>query len=390
MEKWNGWNLDRDPPLVLRESREPDLLSMHTPRVIFHLDMDAFYASVEQRDTPEWRGKPVIVGGLPERRGVVCAASYEARKFGVRSAMASVTAGRLCPDGIFVRPRMETYRDESHAIMEIVRRFAGELVQQVSVDEAYLDVTAQLPDHPDHDALLASAQPLAREIKHAIHSERGLTATIGIAPNKLLAKIASSSFKPDGLTLVADSTKSAFLRPLPVAAIHGVGRVTEAALQQAGYLTIADLQDTSTDLRSLVGSWGRELKRMAHGEDDRPLDLGDEVKSISSENTFARDTADRPVLRACLKEQADELAQKLAKYRLAAGTVSVKVRYSDFTTLTRQLSVEEPLEDAATIYRFACWLLARHQLVKRPLRLLGLGLSGLQEVNLRQLHLGFD
>ena len=361
---------------------------MSAPRVIFHLDMDAFYASVEQRDQPEWRGKPVIVGGLPERRGVVCAASYEARKSGVRSAMASVTAGRLCPDGIFVRPRMEVYRDESQAIMEIVRRFAGELVQQVSVDEAYLEVTARLPAIPDPDALLISAQPLAREIKEAIRRERCLTATIGIAPNKLLAKIASSSFKPDGLTLVTESGKAAFLRPLPVGAIHGVGRVTEAALQKAGYQTIADLQDTPTDLRSLVGSWGRELKRMAHGEDDRPLDLGDEVKSISSENTFARDTADRPVLRACLREQADELAQKLAKYRMAASTVSVKVRYGDFTTLTRQFSVEEPLEDAATIYRFACWLLARHQLVKRPLRLLGLGLSGLQEVNLRQLTLG--
>jgi DNA polymerase-4 len=361
---------------------------MSASRVIFHLDMDAFYASVEQRDQPEWRGKPVIVGGPPERRGVVCAASYEARKSGVRSAMASVTAGRLCPEGIFVRPRMEVYRDESQAIMEIIRRFAGELVQQVSVDEAYLDVTARLSANPDHDALLDSAQPLARELKAAIYHERGLTATIGIAPNKLLAKIASATFKPDGLTLVAESGKAAFLRPLPVGAIHGVGRVTEAALQKAGYQTIADLQDTPTDLRSLVGSWGRELKRMAHGEDDRPLDLGDEVKSISSENTFARDTADRPVLRACLREQAEELAQKLAKYRMAASTVSVKVRYGDFTTLTRQVSVEEPLEDAATIYRFACWLLARHQLVKRPLRLLGLGLAGLQEVNLRQLTLG--
>ena len=360
---------------------------MSVPRVIFHLDMDAFYASVEQRDTPEWRGKPVIVGGPPERRGVVCAASYEARKSGVRSAMPSVTAGRLCPDGIFVRPRMQIYREESHAILEIVRRFAGELVQQVSVDEAYLEVTDRIPADPDHDRLLDAARPLAQAIKQTIYEERKLTATIGIAPNKLLAKIASSSFKPDGLTVVAASTKAAFMRPLPVGAIHGVGRVTEAALQKTGLLTVADLQDTTTDLRSVVGSWGRELKRMAHGEDDRPLDLGDEVKSISSENTFEKDTADRPVLRACLREQADELAQKLAKYRLAAGTVSVKVRYSDFTTLTRQLSVEEPLEDAATIYRFACWLLARHQLVRRPLRLLGLGLSGLQEVNLRQLTL---
>lgn len=360
---------------------------MSPPRVIFHLDMDAFYASVEQRDQPAWAGKPVIVGGPPERRGVVCAASYEARKFGVRSAMASVTAGRLCPDGIFVRPRMDTYRDESHAIMEIVRRFAGDLVQQVSVDEAYLDVTGQLASSENHDVLLKSAVPLASEIKAAIRAERHLTATIGIAPNKLLAKIASSSFKPDGLTLVPESGKKAFLRPLPVGAIHGVGRVTEQSLRQAGLETIADLQDTSTDLRSLVGSWGRELKRMAHGEDDRPLDLEDEIKSISSENTFARDTADRAALRGCLREQAGELAEKLARHRLAAGTVQVKVRYSDFTTLTRQISIEEPLEDAAAIYRFACWLLARHELVKRPLRLLGLGVSGLREVTLRQLRL---
>jgi DNA polymerase-4 len=377
-------------------------------RVIFHLDMDAFYASVEQRDQPEWRGKPVIVGGSPERRGVVCAASYEARKFGVRSAMASMTAGRLCPDGIFVRPRMDVYREESRAIMAIVGRFAGSLVQQVSVDEAYLDVTAQLPAGPvetieaeppvlpatppqlEHDSLLERALPLARRIKDSIREERGLTATIGIAPNKLLAKIASSSFKPDGLTLVRESGKADFLRPLPVGAIHGVGRVTEAALRQAGFETIADLQDTTTDLRSLVGSWGPELQRMARGEDDRPLDLDDEVKSISSENTFPRDTADRTVLRACLREQAAELAEKLARHRLAAGTVQVKVRYSDFTTLTRQLSVEEPVEDAASIYRFACWLLARHQLVKRPLRLLGLGLSGLREVSVRQLRLGLE
>src|SRR6186997_1383328 len=167
---------------------------MPSPRVIFHLDMDAFYASVEQRENPTWRGKPVIVGASPERRGVVCAASYEARKFGVRSAMPSVNAWRLCPEGIFVRPRMDAYRAESDAIMEIVRQFGGDLVQQVSVDEAYLEVTPQLPESETHDALLESARPLARQIKEAIRSSRRLTATIGIAPNKLLAKIASSQF----------------------------------------------------------------------------------------------------------------------------------------------------------------------------------------------------
>jgi DNA polymerase-4 len=363
---------------------------MSAPRVIFHLDMDAFYASVEQRDHPEWRGQPVIVGGSPDRRGVVCAASYEARKFGVRSAMAAATAGRLCPAGIFVRPRMDVYRDESRTIMEIVTRFGGDLVQQVSVDEAYLEVTPQLPPCDTHDALLESALPLARQIKDAIRSQRNLTATIGIAPNKLLAKIASSHFKPDGLTLVLDSEKAAFLRPLPVGAIHGVGRVTEQALVYAGFKTIADIQDTDRDLRPFVGSWGPELRRMAFGEDHRSLNTSDEIKSISSENTFPHDTADRAILRECLREQAADLGKRLQRHRLAAGTVQVKVRYGDFTTLTRQISVEEPLEDPVTIYRFGCWLLARHQLVKRSLRLLGLGVSGLREVTVRQLKLPFE
>lgn len=359
--------------------------AMIAPRVIFHLDMDAFYASVEQRDHPEWRGLPVIVGSPPDRRGVVCAASYEARKFGIRSAMPSMTAGRLCPTGIFVRPRMDTYREESHEIMRIVGRFAGELVQQVSVDEAYLEVTGhvaaeEITTVAEHDAMLNRAVPLAEQIKAAILAERNLTATVGIAPNKLLAKIASSNFKPDGLTLVLESEKNVFLRPLPVGALHGVGKVTEQALHKAGIRTVADLQAYPGDLRPYVGSWAGDLKRMAVGEDDRALELGDDVKSISSENTFLRDTAHRPTLRQCLREQADEIAARMQKRRLAARTVQVKVRYSDFTTLTRQISVEEPICDSAMIYRLSCWLLARHQLVKRPLRLLGVGTSGLVDV----------
>ena len=364
---------------------------MPAARVIFHLDMDAFYASVEQRENLEWRGKPVIVGSPPDRRGVVCAASYEARKFGVRSAMPSVTAGRLCPEGIFVRPHMELYKTESREIMSIVQGFAGEQVQQVSVDEAYLDVTAHVNGGAgDPDTLLEAALPLAREIKAAIKDRRGLTATIGVAPNKLLAKIASSNFKPDGLTLVKDSEKTAFLRPLPVGALHGVGKVTEQALLRAGLKTVADMQDFTGDLRSYVGSWGTELKRMAFGEDDRPLELGDDIKSVSSENTFLHDTAHRPTLRHCLREQAEEIAGRLQKRRLAARTVQVKVRYGDFTTLTRQVSVEEPIDDERSIYRFGCWLLGRHQLVKRPLRLLGLGVAGLGEVTIRQMVLPFE
>ena len=358
-------------------------------RVILHLDMDAFYASVEQRDRPELRGRPVIVGSPPTQRGVVCAASYEARKFGVRSAMPSVTAGRLCPAGVFIRPRMAVYQAESREVMAIVTALAGPLIQQVSIDEAYLDVSARCAGS-SADASLESARPLARELKAAIRAQRQLTATIGVAPNKLLAKLASDFQKPDGLTLVRESEKIAFLRPLPVRSLHGVGRVTEENLVGAGLRTVGDLQDYPGDLRALVGSWGPELKRFAVGEDDRPLELGDDVKSISSENTFLRDTDDRPTLRACLREQADDIAGKLTRRRLAAHTVQVKIRYGDFTTLTRQISVEEPLADARAIYRLGCWLLARERLVNRPLRLIGLGVSGLADAEQVQLTLPLE
>ena len=358
-------------------------------RVIFHLDMDAFYASVEQRDNPALKGKPVIVGSPPTQRGVVCAASYEARKFGVKSAMPSMTAGRLCPKGVFLRPRMEAYRAESHEIMAIVQELAGELIQQVSVDESYVDVSAQ-HQADSADASLELALPLAKQIKAAIRQRRQLTATIGVAPNKLLAKLASDFQKPDGLTLIRDSEKVEFLRPLAVRSLHGIGKVTEENLQRAGIHTVGDLQNHSGDLRALVGSWGPELKRFAFGEDDRPLDLGDEVKSISSENTFLRDTDDRPTLRACLKEQSEDIARSLGKRRLAARTVQVKVRYGDFTSLTRQISMEEPLTEAKDIYRLGCWLLGRERLVNRPLRLLGLGVSGLVEAQIQQLSLPFS
>lgn len=357
-------------------------------RVIFHLDMDAFYASVEQRDHPALKGKPVIVGSPPTQRGVVAAASYEARKFGVRSAMPSVTAGRLCPKGIFVWPRMEAYRAESQEIMALVQEFAGELIQQVSVDEAYVDVsTAHQADTADRS--LELSLPLARQLKAVIQARRQLTATIGIAPNKLLAKLASDFQKPDGLTLIRESEKVKFLQPLPVRSLHGIGRVTEENLHRAGLRTVGDLQNHPGDLRAIVGSWGRELKRFAFGEDDRPLELGDEVKSISSENTFLRDTEHRPTLRACLREQADDIALSLAKRRLAARTVQVKVRYGDFTSLTRQISMEEPLTEAKEIYRLGCWLLGREKLVNRPLRLLGLGVSGLVDSQTSQLCLPF-
>jgi len=366
-----------------------------TPRIIFHLDMDAFYASVEQRDQPALRGRPVIVGGSPARRGVVCAASYEARQFGIRSAMPSSTAGRLCPNGVFMPPRMDQYREESRHIMALLRE-TGATIEQMSVDEAYLELTGivKVPQREDvassdPDASLYAAVPLARELKQRIATERGLTASIGIASNKLLAKLASDFQKPNGLTLIPDRDKVPFLRPLPVRAIHGVGEVTSGVLARAGLQTVGDLQDYRGDLRALVGSFGPALKRYAFGEDDRPLELGDDIKSISSEETFARDTEDRPQLRKCLWEQAEEIAGKLRRKQLAAHTVQVKVRYGDFTTVSRQVTLEDALVEARAIYRLACHLLARNRLVSRPLRLLGLGVSGLRDGTATQLPL-FD
>lgn len=354
-------------------------------RVIFHLDMDAFYASVEQRDNPALRGRPVIVGAPPTQRGVVCAASYEARKFGVRSAMPSVTAGRLCPEGVFVRPRMELYREESRQIMEVVSA-TGAVIEQMSIDEAYLDLSS-VATGPDQDAALCNSLPLAKQLKERIRLERKLTATIGVASNKLLAKIASDHRKPDGLTLIADKDKVQFLRPLPVRALYGVGKVTEQVLHKAGIETVGDLQDYPGDLRALAGSFGPKLRQFAFGQDDRALEQGDEIKSISGEETFLLDTDDRKVLRACLREQAADIAQRLKRRSLGAHTVQVKVRYGDFTTLTRQISVEEPLSEAQDIYRLGCFLLGRHQLVSRPLRLLGLGVANLREPSDQQLLL---
>jgi len=214
-----------------------------------------------------------------------------------------------------------------------------------------------------------------------------LTATIGIAANKLLAKIASDHRKPDGLTLIPEREKVQFLRPLPVRALYGVGKVTEQVLNQAGFGTVGDLQDYRGDLRALVGSFGPKLKEFAFGQDDRPLELGDIVKSISAEETFLEDTEDRRVLRACLKSQAAEIAEKLRRRRLGARTVQVKLRYGDFKTLSRQISVEEPITEAGDIYRLGCFLLGRERLVSRPLRLLGLGVSGLEEPTAQQLKL---
>jgi DNA polymerase-4 len=352
--------------------------------------MDAFYAAVEQRDNPALRGKPVIVGAPATQRGVVCASSYEARKFGVRSAMPSVTAGRLCPKGIFVYPRMSHYREESRRIMDILSR-TGAFIEQMSIDEAYLDVSAVFGDETNLDeGLPPEPVKLAREIKRNIFRERGLTATIGIASNKLLSKLASDFQKPDGLTLVPERDKILFLRPMSIRAIHGVGKVTEQILNQAGIKTVGDLQNFTGDLRKFVGSFGPTLKRFSFGEDDRKLETDTETKSISSEETFDRDTGDKRVLRDCLRAQAGEISAELKEKKIGAHTVQVKIRYSDFTTLTRQITVEEPLSEAEEVFRLGCFLLAREKLANRPVRLLGIGVSGLGEPEGRQLRLNLS
>jgi DNA polymerase-4 len=245
-----------------------------------------------------------------------------------------------------------------------------------------LDLSASCPGN-EADERLRLALPIARSLKERIRTERHLTASIGIAGNKMLAKLASDFQKPDGLTLIPELGKAQFLRPMPTRVLYGVGKVTEEVLKSAGLNTVGDLQDYAGDLRALVGSFGPTLKRFAFGDDDRPLELFAETKSISSENTFLQDTDHRPTLRATLWEQARIVAAELQEKHLAAKTVQVRVRYADFTTLTRQLTLEEQVSDAKDIYRLGCVLLARHQLVTRPLRLLGLGVSGLEPPSLQ-------
>jgi DNA polymerase-4 len=281
---------------------------------------------------------------------------------------------------------MEAYRAESKAIMEILREMTP-IIEKVSVDEAYLDVSAMFNQGDDVDAALEAAVPLAEMIKQRIAAERNLTASIGVASNKFLAKLGSDYRKPDGLTLIREREKIEFLKPLSVRSIHGVGPVTAESLESRGLRTIGDLQTSSMDLHSIVGSFAESLKRRAFGNDDRVVDTSDDRKSISAENTFLEDTDDRPTLRAVLRELAADVAETLEMHEVGALTVQVKVRYSDFSTLTRQIRLEEPVITAREIYRLVQFLLARDRLVKSPLRLIGVGVSTLVAPGRHQLLL---
>ena len=354
---------------------DPRPTAAKTFRAILHIDMDAFFASVEQRDHPEWRGKPVIVGAAPDRRGVVSAASYEARKFGVRSAMPSRTAGRLCPHGIYVRPDMARYSAASEQIMALLQEVTP-LVEPLSIDEAFLDVT---PATRSIDAATA----LARDIKTRIRERLRLTASVGVAPNKFLAKLASDFEKPDGLTVIREEDKVAFLRPLPVARIWGVGPKTAALLRDAGILTIANLQDFTGDLRRLMGGYADDLRALAFGEDDRPVETEYERKSISSEETFDRDTRSVPLIRRTMLDQAAEVAAELRERHLAGRTVHIKLRFADFTTLTRQRTLGHATQDEDEIFRVAWALAQRERGTGKAVRLIGTGVASLEPEGLQ-------
>jgi DNA polymerase-4 len=334
------------------------------------MDMDAFYASIEQRDNPQYRGKPLIVGSPPNKRGIVSTCSYEARKFGVRSAMPSRTAGMLCPEGIFVRPNMEKYSHESSEIMTILSSFTP-YVEVVSIDEAFLDVT-------NVQALLGTPMELAKQIKEKILKNRKLTCSVGVAPNKFLAKVASDLEKPNGLTLITEENKLSILAPLPVERLWGVGVVAQRHLKENGLYTVADIQRISLHaLRSVVGNQAEYLQALSKGEDDREIETESEAKSIGSENTFDKDTSDKRLLRSTLLNQADEIASRLRKNNVAAKTLSLKLRFEDFHTITRQATLDDPTQNEVTIYEKAIQLLDREDLSHQRIRLIGISLSKL-------------
>jgi DNA polymerase-4 len=334
--------------------------------------MDAFYASVEQRDNPALRGKPVAVGGSPQGRGVVAAASYEARAFGVRSAMPMARALRLCPRLQVVRASFDKYKEASRQVMDILRSCTP-LVEPLSLDEAYLDVTENLWHEP-------LATNIARRLKNEILASTGLTASAGVAPNKFLAKIASGWKKPDGLTVISPARVEKFLQQLPVEALWGVGPVTAARLKKIGVERLVDVREVDDALLlRTVGSSTAWLQRLAWGEDDRPVKPDRETKSVSSETTFPKDLRDFSEIRKEIESLAKEVSELLVRKHLAARTVSIKVRYDNFMTVTRSHTAQGATNSARSLSTRARILLERTEAGRRPVRLLGVGAHGLQE-----------
>ncbi len=338
-------------------------------RTILHLDLDAFYASVEQLDDPSLRGRPVIVGG-PSRRGVVCAASDEARRFGVRSAMPTARARRLCPDGVYLPPRFGRYAELSERVFAVYRRYTP-LVEPLSLDEAFLDVTRSR-------ALHGSGEDVARAIKVAVREEHGLAVSAGVADVKLAAKIATDLGKPDGLVVVPAGGTAEFLAPLPVAKLWGVGRVTEEALRGLGIATIGDLARTpEAALASAIGaSHAKGLRALARGEDPREVIADEAAKSVGAEETFGEDLRGEEALLPALLAQAARVGRRLRAAGLAGRVVTLKVKYADFSLVTRRATLERPTDGDRAVFEAARGLLARVDL-SRPVRLTGISVSGL-------------
>ncbi len=353
---------------------------MDTP--IIHVDMDAFFAAVEIRDNPEYRGKPVIIGGDPRRdlRAVVSTASYEARKFGVHSAMPLVQAWRLCPQGIFLRGNMSKYAEVSRQIMQIMSRYTP-LVEPLSIDEAFLDVSGC-------QGLFGPPVAIAASIQENILRELGLSCSVGIAPNKFLAKLASDLHKPGGFTVIEPGEVEAVLHPLPVEKLWGVGEKTAVKLRKMGIDTVGQLARLPQHLLTTAfGKLGVSLWHLARGEDVRTVETSREAKSISRETTFPRDLTDMDTVRAVLLELADDVALSLRRHKYLAGTVTLKLRYGNFETITRQGTLPAPACLTMPIYTKALELLNRIDLGGRGIRLLGVGSGNLVgSAGIRQLN----
>lgn len=342
-------------------------------RTILHVDMDAFFAAIEQRDNPAYRGRPLIVGG---RRGsprvVVSTCSYEARRYGIHSAMPLQEALRLCPEGIFVPGNMDKYIDVSRQIRQVLYTFSPR-VEPVSIDEAFLDMTGCEHFYPNLRAM-------GRQLKQAIYDRVQLTASVGIAPNKFLAKLASETQKPDGLVVITADEVDRFLLPQPVSALWGVGRKTASQLQRYGVETVGQLRKLDKRwLESRFGKAGVQLYRLARGQDDRPVDPGGERKSIGHEVTFPRDITDWSLLEGELVRLVAAVGRRLRKCQMSAKTVTIKLRYGDFTTKTRSKTLTDLFEDDNTILRLARSLL--RPLASRPVRLVGVYVSSLEEMH---------
>jgi len=334
-------------------------------RGIIHFDLDAFFCSVEVLQNPAWRKKPLVVGGASNKRGVVASASYPARKYGIHSAMPMAQAQRLCPHLVIVPPHFKRYRAYSRIVIGILEK-AADAFQQVSIDEAYLDVTGQLTHWEE---IIEIGKALQTKIAQHV----GLPASLGLASNKLVAKIASASAKPAGFTVVTPGTERTFLAPLPIGKIPGIGPRTAARLNAFGIQTIQQLQTCSLDILKPFGRWGALMIQWARGEDTRPVRQECSRKSLSQERTFPTDVTDREELLKCLTDLSEKVAARLQQKELFAHTVFIKVRYSDFTTFTRQRRLLRPTNSIGMINKIARELLLQVWDGRRPLRLLGVG-----------------